>query len=148
MTKERRNLPPKEVEVQRGGKQARVMQTMSSSEGAIINRRGDQQTKVPTWTPSLVLDKAPFPRDASIKDFQQSKAEYVANAVEQALLLPTDIANLRSMRKYEVFLNLKRDLAMVSPLTPISPFSSPFFFYKCISFFDRLFKLPLGQRIW
>ena len=126
--KERRNLPPKEAEVQRGGKQARVMQTMSSGEGVIIDRRGDQQTKVPAWTPSLVLDKAPLPSDASIKDFQQSKAGYVANAVEQALLLPTDMANLRSMRKYEVFLNLKRDLAMVSPLTLISHFSSPFFF--------------------
>jgi len=52
VTKERRNLPPKEAEVQRGGKQARVMQTMSSSEGAIIDRRGDQQTEVPAWTPS------------------------------------------------------------------------------------------------
>ena len=76
-----------------------------------------------------MLDKAPLPSDASIKDFQQNKAGYVANAVEQALLLPIDMANLRSMRKHEVFLNLKKDLAMVSPLTPISPFSSPFFFY-------------------
>ena len=42
----------------------------------------------------------------------------MANAVEQALLLPKDMANLRSMRKHEVFLDLKRDLAMVSPLTP------------------------------
>jgi len=42
----------------------------------------------------------------------------VANTVEQALLLPKDKAELRSMRKHEVFLSLKRDLAMVSPLTP------------------------------
>ena len=42
----------------------------------------------------------------------------MANAMEQALLLSTDSANLRSMRKHEVFLGLKRDLAIVSPLTP------------------------------
>ena len=43
------------------------------------------------------------------------RASYVANTVEQMLLLPGDMANLRSMRKYEVFLSLKKDLALVSP---------------------------------
>lgn len=62
-----------------------------------------------------MLDKAHLPSDTSIRDFQQGKAGYVANAVEQALLLPTDMADLRSIRKHEVFLNLKRDLTMVSP---------------------------------
>ena len=38
----------------------------------------------------------------------------MANAVEQTLLLPMDMADLRSIRKHEVFLGLKRDLAMVS----------------------------------
>lgn len=33
----------------------------------------------------------------------------MANAVEQALLLPGDMADLRAMKKYEVFLSLKRD---------------------------------------
>ena len=37
----------------------------------------------------------------------------VANAMEQSLLLPKDMVNLRSIRKHEVFLGLKRDLAMV-----------------------------------
>ena len=46
MIEERRNLPPREAEAQRGGKQARVMQTRSSSEGAITNRKGDQQAEV------------------------------------------------------------------------------------------------------
>ena len=67
---EGRNLPSKEVEAQRGGKQARVMQTRSSSEGAITDRRGDQQAKIPAWAPPLVLDEAPLPSNASIRDFQ------------------------------------------------------------------------------
>ena len=49
-------------------------------------------------------------------------AGYVANAVEQTFLLPKDMADLRFMRKHKVFLDLKRDLAMVS-------FLLPFFFF-------------------
>ena len=37
----------------------------------------------------------------------------MANALEQSLLLPQDMADLRTLKKYEVFLILKRDLAMV-----------------------------------
>ena len=121
VVEERKNLPPKEVGPHKGGEHARVMQTRSSSEGAIVYRRGDHQTEVPTWTPSIVLDRAPLPSDSSIRDFQQGKDGYMANAVAQALLLPTDMADLRSMRKHEVFLNLKRDLAMVSLLTNFHP---------------------------
>ena len=146
MKEERRNLPSKEAEVQGGGKHARVVQTRSSSEGAITDRRGDHQTEVPTWTPSIVLDGALLPSDASIRDFQQGKAGYVANAVEQALLLPTDMANLRSMRKHEMFLSLKRDLTMVSHFAPFShssasssSSSSSFLFFIC---FLQLYFLP------
>ena len=70
---------------------------------------------------ALMLDKAPSLTDASIRNFQQGKADYVADAVEQALLLPKDMADLRSLRKHEVFLSLKRDLTLVSLLTT-SPF--------------------------
>ena len=38
----------------------------------------------------------------------------MADAVEQALLLLGDMADLRTMKKHEVFLSLKRDLALVS----------------------------------
>ena len=137
---ERRNLPSKEAEPQRGGKHARVTETRSSNEGAIIDRRGDHHIEVPAWTPSIVLDEASLPSDASIRDFQQSRAEYVANAVEQVLFLPSDIADLRSIRKHEVFLSLKRDYAMVSPLTNFLLFEitllfSLFFFFLQLYFF-------------
>lgn len=62
----------------------------------------------------MVLDKALLPTDASIRDFQHGKVGYVANAVEQALLLPRDMADLRSMKKHEVFLSFKRNLALIS----------------------------------
>ena len=38
----------------------------------------------------------------------------MANALEQPLLLPQHMAALRILKKHEVFLTLKRDLAMVS----------------------------------
>ena len=66
---------------------------------------------------ALMLDKAPSLTDASIRNFQQGKADYVVDAVEQALLLPEDMADLRSLRKHEGFLSLKRDLTLVSLLT-------------------------------
>ena len=62
----------------------------------------------------MEVDGAPFLENASIRDFQWGTARCVADAVEQSLLLPKDMADLRSMRQYEVFLGLKRDLAMVS----------------------------------
>ena len=67
--------------------------------------------------PALVLDRAPLLANASIKNFQQGKDGYMVDTVEQDLLLPKDMADLRSIRKHEMFLSLKRNLALVSPLT-------------------------------
>lgn len=56
----------------------------------------------------------PLLSDTSIRDFQQSTNGYMANTVEQSLLLPKDMVDLKSIRQHEIFLELKRDLAMVS----------------------------------
>ena len=61
-----------------------------------------------------MLDGAPLPANASIRDFRGRKADYMVDTVEQALLLIKDMADLRSQRRHKVFLSLKRDLAMVS----------------------------------
>ena len=55
----------------------------------------------------------PLRDDASLKDFNGGIGCHVASAVEEALLLPKDMTELRSMRKNEVFLNCKRYLGMV-----------------------------------
>ena len=75
-----------------------------------------------------MLDGAPLPTNASIRDFQQGKAGYVADVVEQALLLPEDMTDLRSLRRHGVFLRLKRDLTMVSLSI------NPFFFASFLPF--------------
>lgn len=38
------------------------------------------------------------------------------NAVEQALFLPKDMDELQNLKKYEFFLSVKRDLALVRSL--------------------------------
>ena len=69
----------------------------------------------------------PLPSDSSIRDSQQRRAGYVADSVEQVLLLPRDMAKLRNLKKHEVFISLKRDLALVSSLDP-EPLSLRFFY--------------------
>ena len=77
--------------------------------------------RVSNWNPPLVLDGAPFTSDSFIRDFDNGWVGYVANFIEQMLLLPRDMAKLRNLKKHEMFLSLKRDLALVC-LYP-----SPFF---------------------
>ena len=103
-----------EIEPQRGAKQPRGMQTRSANEG---ERKSDQQAVALAWTPCMEMDGAPFLSDVSIRDFQQGTAGYVVDAMEHFLLLPMDMADLRSMRQHEVFLGLKSDLVMVSLLS-------------------------------
>ena len=51
--------------------------------------------------------------DASLRDFNGGLGCHVASAVEEALLLPKDMSELRNIRKNVVFLNCKRYLGMV-----------------------------------
>lgn len=73
----------------------------------------------------------------------------MADAVEQALLLLGDMADLRSMRKHEVFLSLKMDLALVSLLTRFLIFKIMIVFSnRYTPFLKRLFKLHTEPRSW
>ena len=63
-----------------------------------------------------MLDGPPLQANTSTRDPQQGKVEYVANAVKQALLLPSDMTELRTLRTHKVFLGLKSDLAKVNKI--------------------------------
>ena len=120
------------------------MQTRSSSKG---ERRGDQQVATLAWASSLVLDGAPLPSDASIRDFQGGggKAGYMANSMEQALLLPKDMTDLRSMRKHEVFLDLKRGPRNSKSFDPLSLFHLLYFYFSLLLFLPLLNASLLGR---
>ena len=100
-------------------------------------KRSDPQAVPPTWLSALILDWDPTLANASIRDFQGGTTGYVANAVEQALLLPKDMTELRSMKRHKVFLNLKRYFTMVCLL--LDPFFFSFSLIPLIAFPTFLF---------
>ena len=56
----------------------------------------------------------PIVYDASLRHYRGGHAGLVAEALEQPLLLPNDMKAYRNFNHPELFLSLKRDLAMVS----------------------------------
>ena len=69
-----------------------------------------------TWSPWLEVDGTPIPRNASIREFQRGRMGYIAKALEQPLYLPKDMEAYRRFKQNNLFLSLKRDLAMASNL--------------------------------
>ena len=67
-----------------------------------------------TWSPKLELDGVAIPYNTSVCEYNRGRAGYVAEALEQPLLLPRDMEAYRRFSQPELFLSLKRDLAMVS----------------------------------
>ena len=59
-----------------------------------------------------MLGGEPWRDDASLRDFNEGIGCHVALAVDEAMLLPKDMSELRNIRKNEVFLNCKRYLGM------------------------------------
>ena len=67
--------------------------------------RGDVQLPEPqAWLPAPMLGGEPLTDDASIKDYNGGIGCHVASVLEETLLLPKDIVELRGLRRNEVFL--------------------------------------------
>ena len=64
----------------------------------------------------------PITYDASLRHYREGHAGHVAEALEQPLLLPKDMEAYRNFNHPELFLSLKRDLAMVSDCIHCSSF--------------------------
>ncbi|KAK7854152.1 cinnamoyl-coa reductase 2, partial [Quercus suber] len=64
------------------------------------------------WNPAFELDSSPFRENASIRNFDSERAGYVANVVEQVLLLPKEIDELWNLKKHELFLFVKKELVL------------------------------------
>ncbi|XP_075643050.1 uncharacterized protein LOC142614415 [Castanea sativa] len=65
-----------------------------------------------TWSPDLRLDGAPISCQSSIRAVQQGHAHHLAEVLERPLLLPKDMETLEKMGQPQLFLSLKRDLAL------------------------------------
>ena len=79
--------------------------------------------------PRLEIDGAAIPYDASIWDAPRGHANYLAQALQQPLLLPRDMDSIRRTKQPDLFMSLKRDLAMVSCFSTIQVFKISFFFF-------------------
>ena len=66
-----------------------------------------------TWSPRLEVDGAAIPYNASVREYNRGRAGYITEALEQPMLLPRDMKAYRRFSQPELFLSLKRDLAMV-----------------------------------
>ena len=60
-----------------------------------------------------MLGGEPLRENASIRDYNGGIGCHVTSVLEETLLLPRDMAELKSMRKNEIFMDMKRHLGMV-----------------------------------
>ena len=72
------------------------------------------------WSPKLELDGVAIPYTASVREYNRGRAGYIAEALEQPVLLPRDMEAYKRFSQPELFLSLKRDLAMVSHSSTLS----------------------------
>ena len=79
------------------------------------SERGDVQLPEPqAWFPAPMLGGEPLTDDASIRDYNGGIGCHVASVLEETLILPKDMVELRGLRRNKVFLQTKRFLGMVS----------------------------------
>ena len=78
-----------------------------------VERADTQPLKSQAQLPAPMLSGEPLRDDASLRDFNGGIGCHAASALEEALLLPKDMIELRNIKKNEVFLNCKRYLGMV-----------------------------------
>ena len=101
--------PSKEEEAHRPSKQQRISHAPSRG-----SERGDVQLPEPqAWLPAPMLGGEPLMDNASIRDFNGGIGCHVASVLEETLLLPRDMVELRGFKRSEVFLHTKRFLGMV-----------------------------------
>ena len=60
------------------------------------------------------MDSVSIAWDSSIRHYHGGHVGHVAEVFEQPLLLPKDMEAYKNFGQHELFLSLKRDLAMVS----------------------------------
>ena len=124
--KTERPRPSNEEEAHKVTKQQKT--SPAPSRGA---ERADSQFPEPqAWLPAPMLGGEPLMDNASIRDFNRGIGCHVTLALEETLLLPKDMVELRGFMRSEVFLHIKRFLGMVCTYSLLLFFSFfPFFFF-------------------
>ena len=105
--------------VPRQGKQQKTTRGQKNKRASSVEGRGEEnrvevRAQRHTWGPKLELDGVAIPYTASVREYNKGRAGYIAEALEQPVLLPRDMEAYRRFSQPELFLSLKRDLVMVS----------------------------------
>ena len=123
LRRKRQHKAPKKGEISppKGNKQQKISQDQRSRRSTSVESRENplaaQVCRPPRiWSLKLEVDGVPIAWDTSIRHYQGGHAGHVAEALEQPLILPKDMEAYRRFNQQELFLSLKRDLAMVSNL--------------------------------
>ena len=123
LRRKRQHETPEEGEIgpSKGNKQQRVSQDHRSRRSTSVKSREDPlathvRRTSRTWSPKLELDGVPIAWDTSFRNYKGGQAGHIAKALEQPFLLPRDMEAYRRFNQQELFLSLKRDLAMVNGL--------------------------------
>ena len=117
-----KDLEEGEVVPQKGAKQQKKGKDPHDKRAKSVESRDEAEVRrgQHSWAPRLEVDGTPIPWDAMIWEPQKGYATVLAEALKQPLLLPRDIEGLRHTRQPDLFMSLKRDLAMVSQSTFLS----------------------------
>ena len=102
----RSRISQEEDEGRWASKQLRVAPQVQEKEVVV-------QPEPQVWLPAPMFNGEPLMDDASLRDFNKGEGTYMADALERSLLLPTDMADLKNLRRQELFLSMKRYLSMV-----------------------------------
>ena len=121
LRRKRQHKVPDESEISpsKGHKQPKIIQDQQSKRSSSVESRegplaADVCRAPCIWSLKLELDGVPLTWDTLVRNYQGGKAGHIAKALEQPLLLPRDMEAYRHFGQQELFLSIKRDLAMVS----------------------------------
>ena len=104
-----KSRPTREKDAQRATKQQKTSHPLQRGQ-----ERSDIQPPEPqVWLLAPMHGGEPLRDDASIRDFNGGIGCHITSAIEEALLLPKDMAEIKNARKNELILNNKRYLGMV-----------------------------------
>ena len=104
-----KSRPTREEDAQRAAKQQKTKHQVARGQEKSDSQHPDPQA----WLPAPMHSGEPLRDDASIRDFNGDIGCHVASAIEETLLLPKDMAEIKNMRKNELVLDNKRYLGMV-----------------------------------
>ena len=110
-----------ELVPQKENKQQKMAKDLRDRRGPSVDSRDETEVRRPQrpWALRLEMDGAAIPYDASIWDAPRGHANYLAQGLQQPFLLPRDMDSIWRTKQPDLFMSLKRDLAMVNYFSTI-----------------------------